>query len=577
MVSSGRSTPYHERMDTDMDIDPVSNKSTKEQPVLSYETEQEMAIRVSMAANQQAPTRLHNVNNEATPTHAQHEDDVINIQLPYDPNAPTEPQLWSGSFHPISLHSSMEHLAHDTNSIKATLDFMARYIRNKSVNDIKANNITELEGMGDTIWNFISSVYEAKWDFFHTDRSTNTLRSKISLKFTPRTPTAKGNGNKEIPKSTPVTVNRTPPPLPPLSTKPKKDVNTIPKYFQSKNHSDVNKTSSGNLGKSYAQATKPAANTSDVLKIKEAFPSLNAKKVDQVHNIINGQSKPRPRIKMTTKGPSRKHIIIPMSAENALTFMKNSSMNVANINRLLRNAKTNILVDYIRSDSNGIIIVTNKVTQQSDLAIIDQYVKNSSDINALQVEDSRLPKSKSYLKIIGIPFYPHGNLQDRLILADIETILRQNHIFDNITLALKPRVIKVSPKSDMAIVWIDIWDVQSGQKARMLINRCFNVGNYIATIRGANMNPGVSQCKNCWKWGYLMFSCRIQGAKCIKCNGPHKLEHYREFGWCCKGNAMLNPPRLETKKGEPCPHAFKCSNCKEDHQANSNTCLFWRH
>ena len=90
MVSSGRSTPYHERMDTDMDIDPVSNKSTKEQPVLSYETEQERAIRVSMVANQQTTTRLHNVNNEATPTHAQHEDDMINIQLPYDPNAPTK-------------------------------------------------------------------------------------------------------------------------------------------------------------------------------------------------------------------------------------------------------------------------------------------------------------------------------------------------------------------------------------------------------------------------------------------------------------------------------------------------------
>ena len=52
MVSSGRSTPYHDRMDTDMDIDPVSNESINEQPVLSYETEQEKAIRVSMAANQ---------------------------------------------------------------------------------------------------------------------------------------------------------------------------------------------------------------------------------------------------------------------------------------------------------------------------------------------------------------------------------------------------------------------------------------------------------------------------------------------------------------------------------------------
>ena len=386
---------------------------------------------------------------------------------------------------------------HDTKNIKVTLDFMAKYIRNKKVNDVQANDITEFEGMGDTIWNFISLVYEAKWDFLYTDHSTRTLRSKILLKFTLRTPPAKSNGNKEIPKSNPVTINKMPPPLPPLSTKPKKEINTIPKYFQSKNQSDENKVPSKNPGKSYAQATKPLATTSDVLKIKEAFPSFNAKKVDQVNNIVNGQSKPRPCIKMTIKGPSRKHIIISMSAENVFSFMKNSSTNVANINRQLQNAKTDLLVDYIKSDSNGIIIVMNKVAQPLDLTIIDQFVKNSNNVNTLQVEESRLPKSKSYLKIIGIPFYPHKNSQDRLTLVDIEILLRQNHIFDNVTLASKPRVIKVSPKSDIAIVWIDIWDIQSGQNAKMLINRCFNVGNYIAMIRGANMNPEVPQCKNC--------------------------------------------------------------------------------
>ena len=81
----------------------------------------------------------------------------------------------------------------------------------------------------------------------------------------------------------------------------------------------------------------------------------------------------------------------------------------------------------------------------------------------------------------------------------------------------------------------------------MLINKCFNVGNYIMTIRGANMNSGVPQCKNCWKWGHATFLCRIQGAKCVKCNGLHKSEHHREFGWCCKANNKINPPRLETK------------------------------
>ena len=87
------------------------------------------------------------------------------------------------------------------------------------------------------------------------------------------------------------------------------------------------------------------------------------------------------------------------------------------------------------------------------------------------------------------------NSQEHLTSSDIESILKQNHIFDNIFSASRPRVIKVSPKSDMSIVWIDIWDVQSGSNTKMLINRYFNVGWYITTIQGANMNPGITQCK----------------------------------------------------------------------------------
>ena len=117
---------------------------------------------------------------------------------------------------------------------------------------------------------------------------------------------------------------------------------------------------------------------------------------------------------------------------------------MTNINRSLWNAKTDVLVDYIRSDNTGISVVVNKVAQQLDMSIIDNYIKNSNDINSLQVEDARLPMSKSYLKIIGIPYYPYSDYQTKLTSNDIKNILKQNHIFDNIFLTSKLRVIKVS-------------------------------------------------------------------------------------------------------------------------------------
>jgi len=199
------------------------------------------------------------------------------------------------------------------------------------------------------------------------------------------------------------------------------------------------------------------------------------------------------------KGLSRKQVIIPMGNDNNVKFMKNSLIYITNINRNLRNVKSEVLVDFIRSDSLGITIVTNKVSLLSDLLIIKKYVKNSENIDSSQVDSPCLPQFKSYLKIIDILYFPHRNMQDRLSSSNIEYIIKQNQIFNNITLASKPRVIKASSKSDMAIIWVDIWDTQSGTKAKGLVNRYFNVGKYITTIRGANVNYGVPQCKNCWK------------------------------------------------------------------------------
>ena len=79
----------------------------------------------------------------------------------------------------------------------------------------------------------------------------------------------------------------------------------------------------------------------------------------------------------------------------------------------------------------------------------------------------------------------------------VEDIIKKNYIFDNIMLASRLQVINVFPKLDMAIIWINIWDVQSSNKAKELINRFFNIKSYIAIIRGTNINPGIPQCKNC--------------------------------------------------------------------------------
>jgi len=355
---------YYERVAMNNGMD-VNSDPPVESSALSYEMEQEKALRLSKVTETTNNMRSQGGNNEASSIQANHgghvslvktysealcddNDNIINIQISYNPNAPTEPKLWSENFYSISLHSSIEQITSDTKSIKDLLNFMARYITNKKINPKTANDLKDFDGIGDAVWNFISLVYQSGWDSLYTDNKLKTLREKISSKFTPRiilSPTQKSN--KLVPKPTPTSIIKVPPPLP-LPAKMAKEVNIISKYFQKKKSLNNNKSKEDlKTTKSYAQAPKAPVNMAEVLKIKKVFPALNVEKIDQVNNIVKETVKLKPKIQMTTKEPSRKQIIIPMSKENIDSFIKNSSLHVSNINRQFCNAKSEILVNYI--------------------------------------------------------------------------------------------------------------------------------------------------------------------------------------------------------------------------------------
>ena len=136
---------------------------------------------------------------------------------------------------------------------------------------------------------------------------------------------------------------------------------------------------------------------------------------------------------MTIKGPSKKQIIVPMNRDNIMKFMKESNYHISNINRALRNIKSDVLVNFIHSYPLDITVVTCKVAFLSDLQVIENYIKNMNYINIMEVNTSCLPQSKSYLKIISISYFQY-NLSNYLTSKDVEDIIKQNQIFDNIVL-----------------------------------------------------------------------------------------------------------------------------------------------
>jgi len=116
--------------------------------------------------------------------------------------------------------------------------------------------------------------------------------------------------------------------------------------------------------------------------------------------------------------------------------MEKSSIYITNINRVLKNIKSKVMANFIYMNLADIIIMTNKVAFFLDLQIIEKYVKNTNLIDSDNIDTPCLLQSKLYLKIIGISYFLENN--NSLILADIIEIIKENHIFNNIIIALRP-------------------------------------------------------------------------------------------------------------------------------------------
>jgi len=262
------------------------------------------------------------------------------------------------------------------------------------------------------------------WDSLIANKNNKSLR-KIADKLTPRIILPLNHNNKTMAKPIPACIEKI---LSLIPAKSQKEVNQISKYLR--NTKPINGPNMVN--KLYAQASKQSDvqiskwvnNTTEVIKIKDIFSTLNAQKIDQIHKIINSSLKPKQHIQMTTKGLSRKQVIILMSIDNINSFMKSSSLHVTNINWSLRNTKSEVLVNFIQSDTSSVTVIMNKVTVQSDLHIIENYVKKVEDINIINVDMPCLPQSKFYLKIIGIPYFSHNNSNKHLTPNNVEGIIK---------------------------------------------------------------------------------------------------------------------------------------------------------
>ena len=64
---------------------------------------------------------------------------------------------------------------------------------------------------------------------------------------------------------------------------------------------------------------------------------------------------------------------------------------------------------------------------------MEKYIKDLNDVDSNDIMSPRLPQSKSYLKILGIPYFvKYTNLS--IILDIMKRVIQSNYIFNDLVL-----------------------------------------------------------------------------------------------------------------------------------------------
>jgi len=121
------------------------------------------------------------------------------------------------------------------------------------------------------------------------------------------------------------------------------------------------------------------------------FQSSLLTKVLKFTNLLIIQAKKVNLGSISTKGSLRKQITILIGSNSTEKIMAKVNTHISNINRLLKEVKSEILVDFIQSDNKRLFITTNKVATTSDINIIEKYMKNLNNIDSNNIMSLKLP------------------------------------------------------------------------------------------------------------------------------------------------------------------------------------------
>ena len=130
---------YHERIEINNNLEGNIKIESIDNPQLSYVILKEQVNQASTVADSNNNMKDQHVlikdpalNSSGIPSPScVDNDNIINVQLLYDPNRLIELELWDSNFHSVLLYGLLKYLTSNANSIRKSMTYMSIYIKNK--------------------------------------------------------------------------------------------------------------------------------------------------------------------------------------------------------------------------------------------------------------------------------------------------------------------------------------------------------------------------------------------------------------------------------------------------------------
>ena len=131
--------------------------------------------------------------------------------------------------------------------------------------------------------------------------------------------------------------------------------------------------------------------------------------------------------------------------------MVNAASAVESCNKGLVSVHSKLRVEPVYKAWDSMSISTNSVAFAAELEVIKQWLKKTAGLGEITEVEPRLPQSKSFLKVLGIPYWDSKSSLP-ITPAQVAEALSSSPLFEGVTLASMPCIMKASPSSDMSII-----------------------------------------------------------------------------------------------------------------------------